>query len=337
MISYLDIMMLLLTLFVLLFAYMQVAPAVTAQPSAPTLATLSGAPVPAVALAVDPAPAPQRVERAAAPLPVPETTAPTNERKVAEATATPAVSADEQAPAARPPEPPAPHAESSAAAGLAQAAESPPLDPTVRSAVVVPADEPVTRLAPAAEAEHGAESTLQGAPVAATAAHDTAPHAAALAAEAARARLLEAIRASALGERVEVASYQGSVNLEISDDILFDRGSASLKSVGQDLLDKVAVLVSQQDCTVSVEGHTDDVPIRNSRFASNWELSATRATNVTRFLIAHAVDSRRVRAVGYADTRPRADNGTAQGRARNRRVSLVLHIAVEAGSSHPVP
>jgi chemotaxis protein MotB len=143
--------------------------------------------------------------------------------------------------------------------------------------------------------------------------------------------LLAAIKASELGRRVEVTRRQDAVNLEISDEILFDRGSAALKAGGEALLAELAKLLGRQPTTISVEGHTDNAPIRNARFASNWELSAARATNVTRELIAHAVDPARVRAVGHADTRPRADNATAEGRARNRRVSLVLHVPADPG------
>jgi chemotaxis protein MotB len=138
--------------------------------------------------------------------------------------------------------------------------------------------------------------------------------------------LLAVIQASDLGRRVEVSVRKDAVNLEISDEILFDRGSAAVKPAGEQLLAELATLLAQQAVRISVEGHTDDSPIRTARFASNWELSAARATNVTRTLISHAVDPARVRAVGYADTRPRADNGSEPGRARNRRVALVLHI-----------
>ncbi len=138
--------------------------------------------------------------------------------------------------------------------------------------------------------------------------------------------LLAAVRASELGRRVEVTRQQDAVNLEISDEILFDRGSAEVRLGGEALLAELARLLAQQGLTISVEGHTDNVPIRNARFASNWELSAARATAVTRQLVAHAVDPARVRAVGHADTKPRGENGTAEGRARNRRVTLVLHV-----------
>jgi chemotaxis protein MotB len=147
---------------------------------------------------------------------------------------------------------------------------------------------------------------------------------------AAREKLLESVRSSTLGQRIELTADQDNVNLEISDNILFDPGSATLKQKGRQLLDELATLLAAQDYTVSIEGHSDDVPFINAHFASNWELSATRATNVTRYLISRGIAATRLRAIGYADTQPRADNASVQGRARNRRVALVLHMPVQA-------
>ena len=89
---------------------------------------------------------------------------------------------------------------------------------------------------------------------------------------------LKTIHASPLGERVEVTTQQDSINLEISDSILFEPGSAALKPFGQQLLNDLSTLLANQGYQVSVEGHTDNVPIETPRYASNWELSTTRAT-----------------------------------------------------------
>jgi chemotaxis protein MotB len=75
---------------------------------------------------------------------------------------------------------------------------------------------------------------------------------------------------------------------------------------------------------ITVEGNTDNQPIQSSQFPSNWELSTDRATTVVRFLIAHGVNDQRLSAAGYADLHPLATNSTAAGRARNRRVDVVL-------------
>ncbi|MGZ4266752.1 MAG: OmpA/MotB family protein, partial [Solirubrobacteraceae bacterium] len=75
---------------------------------------------------------------------------------------------------------------------------------------------------------------------------------------------------------------------------------------------------------ITVEGHTDNVPISSSQYPSNWELSTDRATTVVRYLIAKGVNRERLGAVGYADLHPIASNATTAGRARNRRVEIVL-------------
>jgi len=139
-------------------------------------------------------------------------------------------------------------------------------------------------------------------------------------------RLLEAFRSSALGERVEVSAHPGGINLEISDNILFTPASAALTVSGLALLQELAEALGAQPWPIAVEGHTDNIPIDTARFPSNWELSSARAAIVTRYLIQQGIPPERIRAIGYADTRPRADNLTPQGRARNRRVSFVLQI-----------
>jgi chemotaxis protein MotB len=138
--------------------------------------------------------------------------------------------------------------------------------------------------------------------------------------------LLKAFRSSALRERVEVSVHPGGVNLEISDNILFTPASAALTVSGLALLQELAEALRTQPWPIAVEGHTDNIPIDTARFPSNWELSSARAAIVTRYLIEQGISPERIRAIGYADTRPRADNLTSQGRARNRRVSFVLQI-----------
>lgn len=131
---------------------------------------------------------------------------------------------------------------------------------------------------------------------------------------------------AAVRDRVEVAVSADAVNLIIKDEVLFDRASADLKPDAHRILDSIAALLKANAFAVSVEGHTDDTPISTSRYPSNWDLSVARATHVTRYLIARGVERQRLRAVGYADTRPLDRAGTAVARARNRRVSLVVHL-----------
>lgn len=138
--------------------------------------------------------------------------------------------------------------------------------------------------------------------------------------------LVREIKKSRLDHQIEISEERDHVNLVISDKILFSPGSADLKSGGLELLSQLAVIINNSKLNMSVEGHTDSVPINNAHFPSNWELSSTRATMVTRHLIANDIAPDRIRAIGYADTRPRLKNDTPEGRKHNRRVSIVLHM-----------
>lgn len=135
---------------------------------------------------------------------------------------------------------------------------------------------------------------------------------------------------AAVRDRVEVATTADTVNLIIKDEVLFDPASADLKPQAHRILDQIAQLLAVNDYPVSVEGHTDDRPIQTARYPSNWELSVARATEVTRYLIGRSIDAQRLRAVGYADTRPLSQGTSDENRARNRRVSLVVHLRPQA-------
>jgi chemotaxis protein MotB len=134
----------------------------------------------------------------------------------------------------------------------------------------------------------------------------------------------QAIADQGLSERVSVSAQGRSVIIQIQDEILFATGSADLGNLGHDVIRKLAPILAKTDGQIRVEGHTDNVPIDNDRFASNWELSAGRATSVVRALIDAGIQAPRLRATGYADTRPVQTNDTDAGRARNRRVSLIV-------------
>lgn len=127
-----------------------------------------------------------------------------------------------------------------------------------------------------------------------------------------------------LDKRLKVSQKAQGIHLEVRDNVLFAEASAELKPEGLRLLVSLAAILRQHQGIISVEGHTDNKPISSKQFPSNWELSSARATTVTRELITHGLDSSQLRAVGYADTRPLVNNSTSKGRARNRRVSLIL-------------
>lgn len=133
------------------------------------------------------------------------------------------------------------------------------------------------------------------------------------------------------GVELEIVNYQ--VVMQMRDRILFSSGSAELAPAGRAVLDKMVQALQFVDSRVDVEGHTDNVPIATTLYPSNWELSTARAAAVARFLIDAGMTPGRLRAVGFADTRPQAPNDTFEGRARNRRVSLVVvpEIDIETG------
>jgi len=124
-------------------------------------------------------------------------------------------------------------------------------------------------------------------------------------------------------EAPTVAANADWLEISLSTELLFEAGSASLSSEAAGMLAEVADYLNSTSGPVTIEGFTDIVPSRG-RFGSNWELSAARAASVARALTERGVDRRRLAAVGYGDNHPLATNATAEGRARNRRVNVVV-------------
>ncbi|WP_278377969.1 OmpA/MotB family protein [Stutzerimonas kunmingensis] len=133
----------------------------------------------------------------------------------------------------------------------------------------------------------------------------------------------------ALGDDIEVIVNDGSISFRISSEILFGSGRAELEDAGLDVIDRLVPTLAAGGHRIIVEGHTDNLPIQTERFPSNWELSASRASSVVRYLQLAGIESTRLSATGYADTRPLADNGDEQGRASNRRVELVMQTEAD--------
>jgi len=140
-------------------------------------------------------------------------------------------------------------------------------------------------------------------------------------------RLLDAYAKShGFGNEVQaVIEQRGLVVRVLTDKLLFGSGSATLQPAGLPLLQEISTLLNvDRKHPITVEGNTDNQPIQSSQFPSNWELSTDRATTVVRYLIANRVGQQRLSAAGYAELHPLASNATAAGRARNRRVDVVL-------------
>jgi chemotaxis protein MotB len=149
--------------------------------------------------------------------------------------------------------------------------------------------------------------------------------------------LEDEMRAALESKDVTISQLQGKLTVNILDHVLFDSGEADLKPEGAAVLRKVATILAQHpNLKIHVIGHTDNVPIRataRNRYPSNWELSTARATAAVRFLTENAgVDPRRLGAVGYGEFRPAADNTTAEGRARNRRIAITILSEELAGA-----
>ena len=133
-----------------------------------------------------------------------------------------------------------------------------------------------------------------------------------------------------IGMRVE---RRGLVVTIASDKVLFHPGQATLRPEGHDIIRQLARPLASMPNPLRVEGHTDDVPIAGS-YASNWELSTARATTVLRELAsAGGIAPARLSAAGYADQRPMAPNTTPDGRARNRRVEILVEANTPEGGS----
>ncbi len=132
-----------------------------------------------------------------------------------------------------------------------------------------------------------------------------------------------------MGNQVEVSAVAGKVQLRVKDNILFPTAESGLSGRGESVLGELAARLGGSDYAITVEGHTDDRPIRTWRYPSNWELSAARAAAVVRQLIEAGIRPGRLNAVGLADTQPIASNEKAEGRAENRRVDLVLELPAE--------
>lgn len=149
---------------------------------------------------------------------------------------------------------------------------------------------------------------------------------------------LEAALRSALSESIPpVEILPDGFAVALSEQILFAPGSTAISGQGQDVLRNIAPALAEFSGEVFIEGHTDNSPITTTLFPSNWELSTHRATSVTRLLIEFGLSPTRMRAVGFGDTHPLADNQTPQGRAANRRVSLIVKLPAEKAASAELP
>lgn len=128
--------------------------------------------------------------------------------------------------------------------------------------------------------------------------------------------------------QLTISELKGKLTLNLVDAILFDTGKAEVKPEGIALLQKiVSILRDEREKAIRIEGHTDNVPIAGmlaKSYPTNWELSAARAINVTRYLQDQGIDPALLSAAAYGEQKPVADNSTPEGKAKNRRIEIVL-------------
>lgn len=125
-------------------------------------------------------------------------------------------------------------------------------------------------------------------------------------------------------EQLTVRGNELWVEIELNSSLLFPSGDAIPNEMAFTLVEKVAKILAPYENPIHIEGFTDNLPINTAQFPSNWELSAARAASIVRMLAMDGVDPGRMAAVGYGEFQPVADNATAEGRSRNRRVVLVI-------------
>jgi len=135
----------------------------------------------------------------------------------------------------------------------------------------------------------------------------------------------DVIEEKRLAQNIIAHISEGTIIIQATGKVIFGSGSALLNDEAKPILDKIIEIVNEyEEYNVNIKGHTDNTPISTAQFASNWELSAIRATTVLKYLINGGVDPVRLTATGYGDLIPLLPNNSAENRAKNRRVEFVL-------------
>jgi chemotaxis protein MotB len=126
-------------------------------------------------------------------------------------------------------------------------------------------------------------------------------------------------------EEFSIIKTDGGFKAVVPDPVLFKSGDASLNETVYAVLDGIIAIAKQNDLSIRIEGHTDNVPIRTEDYPSNWELSTMRAVNILRYLQDKGgMPSNRLAAVGFAEYHPVAGNDNPEGRQKNRRIEILF-------------
>src|SRR5580658_5083985 len=139
------------------------------------------------------------------------------------------------------------------------------------------------------------------------------------------AQLQKALAPEIKSHLVELKVTREGLIVSLREVGFYESGSANLRPSAKDAIDRLATVLKARTESLRIEGHTDNVPIHTGRFESNWELSTARASDLIKvFVERYAFEPRRLSAAGYAEFHPVASNATPDGRARNRRVDIVI-------------
>lgn len=138
-------------------------------------------------------------------------------------------------------------------------------------------------------------------------------------------KLNNTIEKNGLTEVIKLRKEDRGIVLQLDETILFEPGKADLKENNKEVLETITTIINEHDNDVLIEGHTDNVPMSNKEFASNWELSAARALSaVTYFVHDKQIDPMRFSVKGYGEYKPLVPNDTAENRAINRRIDILM-------------
>lgn len=138
-------------------------------------------------------------------------------------------------------------------------------------------------------------------------------------------KLNNTIEKNGLTEVIKLRKEDRGIVLQLDETILFEPGKADLKENNKEVLETITTIINEHDNDVLIEGHTDNVPMNNKEFASNWELSAARALSaVTYFVHDKQIDPMRFSVKGYGEYKPLVPNDTPENRAINRRIDILM-------------
>ncbi len=140
-----------------------------------------------------------------------------------------------------------------------------------------------------------------------------------------RESLQEIINENGYGNNVKLIENERGITIRILDNILFSTGKAELNKKSLGILHKISQVLINVPNDIRIEGHTDNIPIKNKEYPSNWHLSVARATNTAYYLMnTEGLPPDKVSIVGYSEYKPVASNDTPEGRALNRRVDIII-------------